>query len=157
MRALSFVAMVVMAVALGCASGTTSTATPAPAAQAAVGPASSVNGTIQNYTRTPTGEVDGFVLDSGQRVRFPASFGPKVSEQFPPNMAVQVTGRRTTDPDGRQVIEAEQITNPASRATLDLTAAPSAVGGSGTSAEPQNPVAPSPAPQQVTPPPPTQR
>jgi hypothetical protein len=160
MRFLSWVALAGVAVALGCAENTAST--PAPAAQAAVSPPSSVNGTIQNYTRTPNGDVDGFTLDSGQQVHFPADLSAKVSEQFPPNMPVQVTGRRQTEPDGRTVIEADQLTNPTTRATLDIAAAraappSSAVGGSGTGAEPQNPLSTPPAQQPTTPPPPMQK
>jgi hypothetical protein len=161
MRFLSWLALAGVAAALGCAENTASA--PAPAAQAAVSPASSVTGTIQNYTRTPSGDVDGFTLDSGQRVHFPPDLSAKVSEQFPPNMPVHVTGRLQTDPDGRQVIEADQLTNPTTHATLDIAAAraappSSAVGGSGTGtsgtgAEPQNPVSPPPAPQPGTPPP----
>jgi hypothetical protein len=171
MRFLSWLALAGVAVALGCAENKAST--PAPAAQAAVGPASTVTGTILNYTRTPSGEVDGFTLDSGQRVHFPPALSAKVSEQFPPNMPVQVIGQRQTDPDGRQVIEADQLTNPSTHATLDIASAraaqpPSAVGGSGagtsgtgtsgtgtsgTGAEPQNPLTPPPAPQPGTPPP----
>jgi hypothetical protein len=175
MRFLSWVALAGVAVALGCAENTAST--PAPAAQAAVSPGNSVTGTIQNYTRTPSGDVDGFTLDSGQRVRVPPELSAKVSEQFPPNLPVQVTGRRVTDPDGRTVIEADQLTNPTTHATLDLAAArgaapSSAVGGSGTGAsgtttpgtgtsgtgaEPQNPLSTPPATQPGTAPPPTQR
>jgi hypothetical protein len=165
MRFLSWVAMAGMAVALGCAENKASA--PTPSAQAAVSPASSVTGTIQNYTRTPSGDIDGFTLDSGQRVRFPAELSAKVSEQFPPNMPVKVTGRKLTDPDGRSVIEADQLTNPTTHATLDIAAAraaapSSAVGGSGTGAEqrgtgttsePQNPLTPPPAQQPGTPPP----
>ena len=116
-----------------------------------MGSASTVSGTIQNYTTGPSGQQNGFVLASGQRVHFPEDAGSKVSDQFPPNTQVHVTGHMITENDGRNVLEAEQISAPDRNATLDLTAARAAppspawgpsVGGSGTAgSQPVNPPA----------------
>ena len=152
MRIISWLAAAgAIALAVGCASSNTSspsgTATaPHPAVGGAV---ATVNGTIQNFTTGPSGQQNGFVLASGQRVHYPEDMGSKVSDQFPPNTQVQVSGRMITDTDGRQVLEADQITDKARNATLDLTAARAAppspatgpsMGGSGTAgSEPVNP------------------
>jgi len=112
---------------------------------------SSVNGGIQNYTTGPSGQQNGFVLASGQRVHFPEEMASKVSDQFPPNTQVQVSGHMITDSDGRQILEADKITAPDRNVTLDLTAARAAppspasgptMGGSGTAGtQPVNPPA----------------
>jgi hypothetical protein len=159
MRIVSWVALGAAALALGCASNAASSSPDAPHGATAGGPAPSATaggpatatGMIQNYTRSPAGEVDGFVLTTGQRVHVPEGAGAKLSDQFPPNTPVQVIGHAQTGSDGRTVIEADQLTNPQSKATLDLTALratpPSpawgpSVGGAGTAGtQPANPPA----------------
>ena len=150
MRIIPWLAAGALALA-GCASSNTSSPSgTATAPHAAIGGApATVNGAIQNYTTGPSGQQNGFVLVSGQRVQYPEAMGSKVSDQFPPNTQVQVSGHMTTDSDGRQVLEADQILDKARNATLDLTAARAAppspapgpsVGGSGTGgSEPLNP------------------
>lgn len=152
MRTISWLAAGAAAIALGCASGSASSspsASTSPEAphSAAASPGTSVLGTIQNYTQSPSGQMNGFVLASGQRVHIPESMGAQVSDKFPPNTSVQVTGHMISDPDGRPVLEADKITAPASNATLDLTAAhavppsaaPPSIGGSGTVGTPSEP------------------
>ena len=153
MRIVPWLAAGAFLLAVGCASSNTSspsgTATaPHPAVGGAV---SSVNGGIQNYTTGPSGQQNGFVLASGQRVHFPEEMASKVSDQFPPNTQVQVSGHMITDSDGRQILEADKITAPDRNVTLDLTAARAAppspasgptMGGSGTAGtQPVNPPA----------------
>ena len=148
MRSISWLAAGALALAVGCASSN-STGPSGPAHPAVGGEATSANGAIQNYTTGPTGEQNGFVLASGQRVHFPEQMASKVSDQFPPNTLVKVTGHMITDSDGRTVLEADKITAPDRNATLDLTAARAAppspawgpsVGGSGTAgSQPVNP------------------
>jgi len=153
MRIVPWLAAGAFVPAVGCASSNTSspsgTATaPHPAVGGAV---SSVNGGIQNYTTGPSGQQNGFVLASGQRVHFPEEMASKVSDQFPPNTQVQVSGHMITDSDGRQILEADKITAPDRNVTLDLTAARAAppspasgptMGGSGTAGtQPVNPPA----------------
>jgi|GEM_PF-382216 hypothetical protein len=153
MRIVPWLAAGAFVLAVGCASSNTSspsgTATaPHPAVGGAV---SSVNGGIQNYTTGPSGQQNGFVLASGQRVHFPEEMASKVSDQFPPNTQVQVSGHMITDSDGRQILEADKITAPDRNVTLDLTAARAAppspasgptMGGSGTAGtQPVNPPA----------------
>ena len=94
------------------------------AASVVGGAPASVNGPIQNYTTGPGGQQNGFVLATGQRVRYPEAMGSKVSDQFPPNTQVQVTGHMTTDADGRQVLQADQITDKAPTPRWIFTAAP---------------------------------
>ncbi|HET9155706.1 MAG TPA: hypothetical protein VFN91_03500 [Myxococcaceae bacterium] len=144
MRIVPWLSAGAIALALGCASsntsspsGTATAPTPAPAAGGAL---ANVTGGIQNYTTGPGGQQNGFVLSSGQRVHFPEELGSKVSDQFPPNTQVQVSGRMIADSDGRQVLDADKITDPTRNLTLDLatlragTPPPStgtSVGGSG--------------------------
>ena len=151
MRIVPWLAAGALALAVGCASSNTSspsgTATsPHPAVGGAV---ANANGGIQNYTTGPSGQQNGFVLASGQRVHYPEEMGSKVADLFPPNTKVQVSGHMITDSDGRQILEADKITAPDRNATLDLTAARAAppspasgptMGGSGTAgSEPVNP------------------
>ncbi|HTS80794.1 MAG TPA: hypothetical protein VMH40_09370 [Myxococcaceae bacterium] len=164
MRCLPCLAAGALALAAGCAS-TGSTASPS-AAVPATARGATLTGSIQNYTSSPSGQVNGFVLASGERVAVPEDLGPKVSDQFPPNTTVQVTGRLSSDSEGRTVLEADRITAPTRNVTLDVTKAraapPSpewgpAVGGSGPAGT--EPVNPPPADERGAPgtPPPTSR
>jgi len=152
-----------LALAVGCASSNTSspsgTATaPQPVAGAAL---ANANGGIQNYTTGPSGQQNGFVLANGQRVHFPEEMASKVSDQFPPNTQVNVSGHMITDSDGRQVLEADKITDPTRNLTLDLTTARAAtpapatspsVGGSGAAgSEPATPPMTTPPPSEPQP------
>jgi hypothetical protein len=151
MKGISWLAAGALALAVGCASsnGTAPSGTATAAHPAVTAPVTTVNGDIQNYTTGPSGQQNGFVLVTGQRVHFPESMGSKVSDQFPPNTQVKVTGHMIKDNDGRPVLEADSITAPNRNATLDLTAARAAppdpawgpsVGGSGTAgSQPVNP------------------
>jgi len=126
MRIVSWLTVGAVALAAGCASSNASisrdsTGTPHPATGG--GPVATVNGRIRNYTRGPSGQMDGFVLASGQRVDVPEDLGSKALDRFPPNTEVQVTGRMTTETGGRTVVEADRITAPGRKATLDLTEA----------------------------------
>jgi hypothetical protein len=159
MRIVPWLAVGAVALALGCASNTASTppSTASTAADSAAHPAmaaaapASLNGAIQNYTQDPTGQMNGFVLSSGQRVQVPTDMGAKVSDQFPPNTIVDVKGHMITGSDGRNVLVADSITDKTRNATLDLTAARAAppspasgpsIGGSGPAGtQPVNPPA----------------
>jgi len=158
MRLPLFLAATGVVALFGCSTESASTTTPPPAARSDVtaAPATTVSGTIESYTRAPSGEADGFVLATGQRVRVPPALGAQVIDRFPTNTSVVVTGVLRTEPDGRQIIEADRLTNPDSNATLDIAAlrgAPSVpasgVGGSG-APDPQHP-ATNPVPNPDTP------
>ena len=159
MRIVSWLAAGAVAAAFGCASSNTPS-TPATAHPGtAAAPSATANGTIQQYTSSANGQPNGFVLASGQRVQVPESMGSQLSDQFPPNTIVVVSGHMVADADGRSVLQADKISAPDRNASVDLTAAapPSlpgsvpAVGGSGTGGSP--PLNP---PTQGTTPPPTQ-
>jgi hypothetical protein len=159
MRLPLLLAATVVVALLGCSSESASTTAPAPVVRSdlAPPPPTTLTGTIESYTRTPAGDPDGFVLASGQRVHVPPALGVQVTDRFPTNTSVVVTGVARTDPDGRQVIEADRLTNPDSNATLDIASlrgAPSVpapgIGGSGT-ADPQRPMS-TPVPPPETPP-----
>ena len=173
MRIVPWLSAGALALAVGCASSNTTspsgTATaPHPVAGAAL---ANANGAIQNYTTGPGGQQNGFVLASGQRIHFSEEMGSKVSDQFPPSTQVNVTGHMITDSDGRQVLEADKITDPSRNMTLDLataraaTPAPStgpSVGGSGTAGSgpattPTTPPPSEPQPGSMGTPPPGQR
>jgi hypothetical protein len=158
MKTISWLAAGALALVVGCASSNTtgpSGTASAPSGTATApnpalsGPVATANGDIQNYTTGPTGQQNGFVLATGQRVHFPESMASKVSDQFPPNTQVKVTGHMIKDSEGRPVLEADTITAPSRNATLDLTAARAAppdpafgpaVGGSGPAgSQPVNP------------------
>ncbi len=95
-----------------------------------------VRGAIARFTRAPTGEIDGFVLDRGLMVHFPAYLAPKVRALLGETREVEVRGivARGTDPDGTTVLEARAITNPASGRTLTVTAAAGGIPGTDGSA-----------------------
>lgn len=148
MRMIPWLAAGAMALAVGCASSNSASSPGAPHEATAGGPGASLTGTIQNYTQGPSGQMNGFVLASGQRVHVPDEMGPKVSDQFPPNTTVQVSGHMTTDAEGRPILEADKIIAPDRNVTLDLTTARAAppspawgpsVGGSGPTTQPTNP------------------
>ena len=165
MRIIPWLAAGALALTAGCASTDTSSpsgAATAPHPAVAAAPLSNASGAIQNYTTGPSGQQNGFVMASGQRVHFPENTGTKVSDQFPPNTQVTVQGHTITDADGRSVIEADKITAPDRNVTLDLTAAratpasPTApsIGGSGTGGStPVTPPAGTEPGAPVTPPP----
>jgi hypothetical protein len=175
MRSISWLAAGAVALAVGCASSNTSGPSSPPSASGSAATSSpamagaqqqSASGGIQNYTTGPSGQKNGFVLASGQRVHVPEEMGTKVADQFPPNTVVHVTGYTITDSDGRAVLEAYTITAPDRNATMDLSTAhaapPSPAGGTsvgGSGAAGSQPVTPPAETQPSTPatPPPAGR
>lgn len=69
-----------------------------------------VTGRIASYTTAPRGEMDGFVLDTGNRVHFPITAGSTLLPIVQKGDVVTVTGNLTDRPEGK-VIEATTIAN----------------------------------------------
>jgi len=118
---------------------------PAPATPAlpdkgldATPPLQQVSGAIVRYTKAPTGEIDGFVLEQGVSVHFPAYLAPRVRALLGDAREVQVQGIlvRGTDRDAATVLEARAISNPASGQSLTVSAAAGAPGLEGSAQSP---------------------
>lgn len=69
-----------------------------------------VTGRIASYTTTPRGEMDGVVLDTGNRVHFPPHTGSAVLPLVEKGQVVRVVGTLVDRPEGK-VIEASSVTN----------------------------------------------
>jgi len=87
-----------------------------------------VSGTVRSFTHSATGATDGFVLDNGTVIHFPAYLGRQVTALIDENAQVRVSGILVsgTDRDAARLVEARSITDVASNKTLTVT-------GSGTS------------------------
>jgi hypothetical protein len=92
-------------------SGSAKAATPvAPPAPAQSTP-SSTSGKMTAYTAGTHGELDGFILDNGTTVHFPAHVGFKVRPLLRMGQALSVEGTVQPGPGGQQVLEASNIKN----------------------------------------------
>lgn len=78
-----------------------------------------VIGRIVSYTTTAKGHMDGFVLDTGNRVHFPDNAGAALLPLVQKSEEVRVVGKLSDGPDGK-VIEASSITNVAKRKTVNV-------------------------------------
>jgi hypothetical protein len=78
-----------------------------------------VTGRIVSYTTAPRGEMDGFVLDTGNRVHFPITAGSALLPLVQKGDVVTVRGTVTTRPEGK-VIEASSITNEDKNERIDV-------------------------------------
>jgi hypothetical protein len=93
---------------------------PAPApAQAAAPIQSATSGKITAYTAGSQGELDGFILDSGTTVHFPAHAGFKVKPLLKKGEALSVEGTIQHGPTG-QVLEASNIKNLANGQSVNI-------------------------------------
>ena len=79
-----------------------------------------VSGRIASYTTAPRGEMDGFVLDTGNRVHFPITAGTTLMPILQKEDTITVVGTLTDRPEGK-VIEALSITNQDKNRTIDVT------------------------------------
>ncbi|HZP88500.1 MAG TPA: hypothetical protein VFB54_16935 [Burkholderiales bacterium] len=82
-------------------------------------------GRIERFTHAPTGEIDGFVRDSGLPVHFPVYLTNLVTRFLGNDRQVRVDGllMKGTQRMGVTVLEAQTITNLANNETLTVTAA----------------------------------
>jgi hypothetical protein len=88
---------------------------------AAVPVASSASGKITAYTAGSHGELDGFILDNGTTIHFPAHAGYKVKPLLQKNQALNVDGTIQAGPAG-QVLEASNIKNLVSGQSVNVSA-----------------------------------
>ena len=81
-------------------------------------------GVVQRFTHSATGAADGFLLDDGTAVHFPAYLAAQVARLIAPNANVRVTGLMVegTDRGATRVLEARTITDVASNRTLTVAA-----------------------------------
>jgi hypothetical protein len=98
----------------------------------ALAPTSTRAGHIVQFTHAATGEVDGFVLDQGTTVHFPTYLSRRISEALGDARDVEVTGLLVhgTDRDAATILEAQTITERATRRTITVTGTQSAQPGS---------------------------
>ncbi|GIV87525.1 MAG: hypothetical protein KatS3mg055_0043 [Chloroflexus sp.] len=71
----------------------------------------SVSGQIQNYTYSPSGRIDGFILSTGDVVKVPRHMSALVSSRLPIGTPVQVDGVRKIGKYGDVHIDPDTITN----------------------------------------------
>jgi hypothetical protein len=83
----------------------------------------SAAGTVQRFTRSATGDVDGFVLEDGTTVHFPAYLSRQVTALVAQNAQVRVTGLMPEVAGARatRLLEARTITDVASNRTVTVT------------------------------------
>ncbi|HVH42205.1 MAG TPA: hypothetical protein VM925_07665 [Labilithrix sp.] len=103
----------------GCKATWSSTPSSTTGTSSAAADTRSVTGRIASYTTAPKGEMDGFILDTGNRVHFPINTGKAVLPYIQKGEEVRVVGTLADRPDGK-VIEATSITNVAKRETINV-------------------------------------
>lgn len=98
----------------------------------AAAPTSTRTGRIVQFTHAATGEVDGFILDQGTTVHFPTYLSRRISEALGTARDVEVTGLLVhgTERDAAIILEAQTITDRATRRTITVTGTLSAQPGS---------------------------
>lgn len=79
-----------------------------------------VTGTIVAYHTAPRGEVDGFVLDNGVEVKFPPHESDRVRSVAGTGDTIRATGDYKVTPRGDEHLQATQITNTASSASVTI-------------------------------------
>ena len=79
-----------------------------------------VTGIVIKFTNAPTGEIDGFELDSGATVHYPRSLQRQVAAVIARDNRVSVTGLVGSETRTLNLIEAETITNLMTSQTLEL-------------------------------------
>src|ERR1700683_5560407 len=107
-----------------------------------------VSGVVRSFTYGPGG-LDGLILDRGTVIHFSPEYSAQVSAAVQVGSAVAASGWSHNGPAGDAVLDADTITNPSSRASITMAAAPP---------PPGPPLAPDPAafagPPPAPPPPP---
>ena len=121
----------------------------------AAGPQQTVTDTVRSFNYGPGGQVDGLVLSRGVVVHLPPEMGGEVCALAPAGTTVVATGWLHTGPAGENVLDAQTITNPATRALVSVPATPppAPLGPRDYGPPPPAPGPPSPPPA-VNPPPP---
>lgn len=107
---------VLTSLATGCAATWTSSSRPA----SETAKTRQISGQVASYTTAPRGEMDGFILDTGNRVHFPVHAGSAVLPYVQKGQVILVVGTLEDRPDGK-VIEAKSITNTSKNETLDVS------------------------------------
>jgi hypothetical protein len=83
-----------------------------------------LTGKVARFTRAPTGEIDGFELDSGAIVHYPPFLSDEITSLVAIDHQVRVTGVGGGGPgtgaNAVNVLEARTITNVTTNRTVDL-------------------------------------
>ncbi len=117
---LLLVGCLALASVTGCyMSGRASTSTRSGTAQEQAKEQREVTGRIASHTTAPRGEMDGFVLDTGNRVHFPIHTGSTLRPYLEKGQEVRVIGTLVDRPEGK-VLEAISITNVGKDKTLEI-------------------------------------
>jgi hypothetical protein len=81
-------------------------------------------GIVRNFTRAPTGEIDGFELDNGTTVHYSSLLHTKIAATLQKNSSVRVIGLvalgGASGSKPINLIEAQTITNLTTGATLEV-------------------------------------
>ena len=96
-----------------------------------------VTGSVRHFTHAATGDVDGFVLDDGTTIHFPAYLSRQVTALVSEKARVRVAGLLLagSDADAARLLEARTITDLRSNRTLTVTGTGSAQPGSAVSGD----------------------
>lgn len=78
-----------------------------------------VTGRVASYTTAPRGEMDGLMLDTGNRVHFPVHTGSALLPLIGQGQVIRVVGSMSDRPEGK-VIEVLSITNVDSGKTITV-------------------------------------
>ncbi len=79
-----------------------------------------VVGEVRSFTRDSAGRIDGFVLDSGVKVRLPPTSGPRTQQVVAPGRQVRVEGRIDHTGESSYQIDAASVNDTASGRTIFL-------------------------------------
>lgn len=109
---------IALTLATGCAAQWSSSTRP-PTAETAAANTREVTGKVASYTTAQRGEMDGLVLDTGNRIHFPPHVGATLLPLIQKGDELRVIGTLADRPEGK-VIEATSITNVARGRTVNV-------------------------------------
>jgi hypothetical protein len=83
-----------------------------------------IGGVVRAFNYGPAGDVDGLILNSGVIIHFPPEQSSQVTPLAPLGSRVQIRGWSHIGPAGDQLIDAQNITNRQTGASISLAAPP---------------------------------
>jgi len=77
-----------------------------------------ISGTVKKFVRNDHGDVDGFLLSSGDRIHFPPHHAGDVREIVIKGDSVTIRGKKDVGPDGKRIIRARRIETELGRVSI---------------------------------------
>ncbi len=112
---------------------------PPPPLPGGAGTQQSVTDVVRSFNYGPGGQADGLILNRGIVVHFPPELSGQVKPMAPAGATVTAAGWLHTGPAGATLLDAQTITNNATRASVNMPAPPAPPPPGGAAAPPPPP------------------